>query len=488
VQASGLIGVSTNVAALNLVGKALTPGAQRSWWLREALAAEGDAGPRPPLAGDVNADVVVVGGGFTGLWTAYFVTQAKPDLKVVLLEQDICGGGPSGRNGGFASGWWDELDGLVTLYGQDDAVRACRALSDSINAIGDFCQSNGVDAWFKHAGYLFAATSPAHEAVCEELVKLAREVGAPDELRALSPQEVKARCASPAFRSGAFMKDGASVQPALLARGLRRVLLERGVTIHEGTPVTRLDPGPPAVAITPTGTVRAPKAVLALNAWAVGWPQLRRRLVAWSSYIVLTAPAPEKLAEIGWTGGELVTDLRTSVRYFRTTRDGRIAFGGGGGRASSRIDDSFTRDMRAVEEAAEGFRLLFPTFADVPLEDGWGGPIDVSPTHLPTFGSLEPGNLFFGLGYTGNGVAPSHLAGRVIADLVIGADTDATRLPMVNPKPRLFPPEPLRSIGAAIVRRAIIANDTAEERGGHPNPVMSAIARIPRRMGYLLGP
>ncbi len=477
-----------NIPALNLVGNALTPGAQRSWWLREALAAEKDSAPCPPLTGDINADVVVVGGGFTGLWTAYFLTQAKPDLKVVILEQDICGGGPSGRNGGFASGWWDELDGLVTLYGPAEAVRACRALSDSINAIGDFCEANQVDAWYKHAGYMYAATALPHAAVLEEMVSLAREVGAPEELIALSAQEVKARCASPAFHGGAFMKDGAAVQPALLARGLRRVVIERGVTIHEGTPVTRLDAGPPAVAITPTGSVRAPHAVLALNAWAVGWPRLRRRLVAWSSYIVLTAPAPEKLAEIGWTGGELVTDLRTSLRYFRTTRDGRIALGGGGGRASSTIGDSFTRDMRAVEEAAEGFRRLFPSFADVPLEDAWGGPIDVSPTHLPTFGSLEPGNLYYALGYTGNGVAPSHLAGKVIADLVTGADTDSTRLPMVNRKPRLFPPEPLRSIGAAVVRRAIIAKETAEERGGRPNPVVSAIARMPRRIGYLLGP
>jgi glycine/D-amino acid oxidase-like deaminating enzyme len=479
--------VSSTTQALNLAGKALTPGEQRSWWLREALAAETDVEPKP-LKGDIKADVVIIGGGFTGLWTAYHLTESKPDMKIVVLEQDICGGGPSGRNGGFASGWWDELDGLITLYGQEKAVRACRAISDSINAIGEFCTAHGVDAWFKHAGYVYAATAPEHEAVAAEIVNLAREVGSPEELRALTAEELKARCASPAFRSGAFMRDGAQVQPAFLARGMRRVLLERGVSIYEGTQVTRLDAGPPAVAITPGGAVCAPKAVLAVNAWAVGWPQLRRRLVAWSSYIVLTAPAPEKLAAINWTGGELVTDFRTSVRYFRTTRDGRIAFGGGGGRASSRIDDSFTRDMRAVEEAAEGFRRLFPSFADVPLEDAWGGPIDVSPTHLPTFGSLEPGNLYFALGYTGNGVAPTHLAGKVIADLVTGADTDATRLPMVNPKPRMFPPGPLRSIGAAVIRRAIIAKDTAEETGHRPNPVMSAIARMPRRMGYLLGP
>ena len=475
-------------AGLNLAGKALTPGEQRSWWLREALAAEGEVRACPPLSGYVNADVVIVGGGFTGLWTAYFLTEAKPDLKVVILEQDICGGGPSGRNGGFASGWWDELDGLVTLYGAEPAVRACRAISDSISALGEFCEKHGVDAWYRKAGYLFAATAAHHEAVCEEMVKLAKEVGAPDELRALSAAEVRERCASPAFRSGAFMRDGASIQPALLARGLRRVVLERGVTIHEGTTVTRLHPGPPAVAETASGSVRAPKAILAVNAWATAWPSLSRSLVAWSSYIVLTAPAPERLAEIGWTGGELVSDLRTSIRYFRTTRDGRIAFGGGGGRAAKTIGDSFTHDVRAVVEAAEGFRRLFPSFADVPLEDAWGGPIDVSATHLPTFGRLEPGNLFYALGYTGNGVAPSHLAGQVLADLVTGADTDVTRLPMVNQRPKRFPPEPFRSVGTAVIRRAIIAKDTAEEQGRKPNLLTAAIAHLPRRMGYLLGP
>ncbi|HEY8761428.1 MAG TPA: FAD-binding oxidoreductase [Candidatus Dormibacteraeota bacterium] len=475
-------------AGLNLTERALSPGAQRSWWLREALVAAGEARECPPLNGDVNADVVIVGGGYSGLWSAYFLTERQPDLKIVVLEQDICGGGPSGRNGGFASGWWDELDGLVDLYGAEAAVRACRAISSSIEAIGEFCETHAIDAWYRRAGYLFAATGPLQEAACREMVRMAGEVGAPEELRELTAEEVQQRCASPAFRTGAFMADGASVQPASLARGLRRVVLERGVSIHEGTPVIRLEPGPPPVAVTPGGSVRAPKAVLAVNAWATGWRQLSRRLVAWSSYIVLTAPAPERVAAVNWTGGELVSDLRTSIRYFRTTRDGRIAFGGGGGRAAKSIGASFTQDSRAVAEAAEGFRRLFPSFADVPLEDAWGGPIDVSPTHLPSFGRLDPGNLFYALGYTGNGVAPSHLAGRVLADLVTGADTEVTRLPMVDRKPRLFPPEPFRSLGAAAVRRAIIAKDAAEERGVRAHPVAAAIAHLPRRMGYLLGP
>lgn len=472
-------------AELNLTGNALTPGAQRSWWLREALAAEA-GGSCPPLDGDITADVVIVGGGFTGLWAAYFLMEADRRLSVVVLEQDICGGGPSGRNGGFASGWWDELDGLIALYGHEGALRACAAIAMSIAGIGEFCKQHGVDAWFKQAGYVYAATTPRQLSLCEEMVRLAREAGVAEELREMSRDEVRVRCDSPTFLGGAFMRDGASVQPALLVRGLRRVLLERGVRIHEGTHVARLDS--PATAVTPHGLrVRARHAVLAVNAWATAWPQLRRRLVAWSSYIVLTAPAPERLEEIRWTGGELITDLRTSVRYFRTTRDGRIAFGGGGGRAADHIGASFTNDLRAVVEAAEGFRRVFPTFAGVPLEDAWGGPIDVSPTHLPSFATLEGGHVHYAIGYTGNGVAPSYLAGRVLADLVTGADTDAVRLPMVNPRVQLFPPQPLRSLGAAVIRRAIIASDTAEERGHSPNPLAAAIARMPRRMGYMLG-
>jgi len=469
---------------LNLTGLALTPGAQRSWWLREALAHDPGASC-PPLRGDVKADVVIVGGGFTGLWTAYFLTERAPHLGVVVLEQDICGGGPSGRNGGFASGWWDELGGLVTLYGPEPAVRACRAITASITSIGEFCSEHGVDAWYRRGGYMYAITAAAHERLRNEMVELVHEVGAPDELRALSPADVRARCASPAFGGGALMRDGASVQPARLVRGLRRVVLERGVQIHEGTAVTRLDG---TTAATEHGSVKASHAVLAVNAWGIGWPQLNRRVVAWSSYIVLTAPAPEQLKEIGWTGGELISDFRTSLRYFRTTPDGRIAFGGGGGRARRSIDSMFTHDTRAVAETAEGFRLMFPSFADVPIEDAWGGPIDVSPTHLPAFGRAGASNVYYAMGYTGNGVAPTHLAGQVLADLITETDSDNLRLPMVNAQPRAFPPEPFRSFGAAVVRRAMIAKETAEERGRKPGFVVSQLARTPRRLGYLLGP
>jgi glycine/D-amino acid oxidase-like deaminating enzyme len=433
---------------------------------------------------------MILGGGYTGMWTAYFLAEQAPGINVVILERDICGGGPSGRNGGFLTGWWDELPGLMKLYGRDAAAESCRALSRSVRGIREWCAEHGVDAWFTPGGYLSVSTSPAQDEAPTAAVELAGELGVADEYVSLSPDEVAARCRSPVFRGGALMRDGATVQPARLARGLRRVLLERGVRIFEGTAARRFRSGLPVEVETENGKVRAGQAVVALNAWAAGWPQFRRDLVTWGSYIVLTEPAPERLADIGWTGGECIVDFRTALHYFRTTPDGRIAFGGGGARAGydGRIGRRFTHDAVSARRAAEGFRRLFPSFVEVALEESWGGPIDVSGSHLPFFGTLAPGNVHFGHGYTGNGVAPSHLAGRILTSLALQWQDEFTRLPMVGRKPVRFPPEPLKYLGAYVIREAIVRKERVEDEGGTPNRALGLLAGLPRRLGYLLGP
>jgi glycine/D-amino acid oxidase-like deaminating enzyme len=459
----------------------------RSWWLREAIAHDpGDA--CPPLSDDVAADVVILGGGYTGMWTAYFLKEREPDLDVVLLEQDICGGGPSGRNGGFVNGWWGGLGELARRFGDGDALELAMAASRSVEEIGRFCERHAVDAWFTPAGELYARTNDAQS--LQTMVEDARRLGVEDLFAPLTVDELRARCDSPLFRGGLLLRDAATVQPARLARGLRRVLLERGVRIHERTPVRRFAARDPVIAETPGGAVRAGAGVVAVGAWAVDWRRFRPRLTVRGSYIVLTAPAPERLADIGWTGGESLRDLRSSLHYVRTTPDGRIAFGAAGLQPglARRIGPRFAYDARFARAAARDLHRMFPAFRDVPVECCWGGPIDVAGLSLPFFGSNARGNVHHGLGYSGNGVAPAHLGGKILAALTLHADDGFTRLALVTREPKRFPPEPVRSPGTLVANAAIRRRDDLLDAGRRVDPITDLIARIPRKLGYNLGP
>lgn len=473
--------------------KSLAPmlGRRRSWWLRDALAAD-PGEPALPLHGSATADVAIVGGGFTGLWTAWQLIERSPGIRVTIVEQDIVGGGPSGRNGGFVNGWWDSLSTLVRLFGETAAVAAAEAIASVPADIGGWCERNAVDAWFLPAGMLLAPSSDAQMGAYDEMAELGERLGHGDRFVRVGADEMRRRSGSPALREGVLIPGEATVHPARLARGLRRVLLERGVTIHEGTRVRRVSPSSRPVVEADGGSISADRVVLALNAWAAGWPGFGRRLVTWSSYIVLTEPIPDRLAEIGWTGGEGIADARFTLHYFRTTADGRIAFGGGGGRAGygGRIGGWTTDDIGSVRLAASGFRRLYPQLADVVLEDAWGGPIDVASGHLPSFGATDStGRILYGHGYSGNGVGPSHLGGRILAALALGqTDDPLLQLPVVEWRPRSFPPEPFRYIGARVIREAIVAAEEREDHGRSVPRLLKALGRLPRRLGYELGP
>jgi glycine/D-amino acid oxidase-like deaminating enzyme len=465
--------------------------ARRSWWLEEALALPEFAGPETPaLQGDTTADVVVLGGGYTGLWSAWFLKERAPDLDVVLLEADICGGGPSGRNGGFCDGWWDRLPDLVATYGDANAMELLMTAGRSPSEIGAWCERHGVDAWFTHRGALGVATNRAHDGGGEALLREAARLGVQDEYRVLSAAEVHARCAAPRFRSGVLIRDAATVQPARLARGLRRVLLDRGVRIFERTPVRRFGFGTPVVAETPGGAVRAGDAVIGLGAWATWWRAFTPRTTVRGSYMVVTAPAPERLEAIGWTGGESIHDQRSSVHYLRTTPDGRVALGLGGLQPdlARRIDRRYDYVERYARRVARDLARLLPGLAEVPIEAAWGGPINVSGFTMPFFGTLPPGNVHYGLGYTGNGVGPSHLGGKILASLALHADDGFTRLGVVTRTPKRFPPEPLRSPGVLVANAAIRRKDDLEDAERPVDPITRFLARLPRRLGYRLGP
>jgi len=449
------------------------------YWLREAGGAE----PAAPAAGELTADVVVLGGGYTGLWTAWHLLERAPDARIVVLEADVCGHGPSGRNGGFCETLWTALPSLRERFGDARALAACEASSASVRAIGAWCEAEGVDAWFDRSGYVMAATAPAHDAVLDRILA----AGAPDgRIVALDGAALRARCDSPRFRRGLLVPDDATVQPARLALGLRRRLLERGVRIHERSRVRALRTGPgEVVAETASARVRAGAAVLALNAATRGVRPLRSRLSVTSSHIVLTEPVPDVLEALGWKGGEAITDARTFVHYFRTTPDRRIAFGWGGGRLAwgARLSGRVEVDAAVAAETRRHLVELFPALAGRRITHAWGGPIDVSPSHLPQVGSLPGGPVHYAFGYTGNGVGPSHLAGRALAGLALGADDADTRLALVDPAPAGVPPEPLAWAGGMLVRAAFLRAERLQAAGRRPDPLTRAVCAAPRALG-----
>ncbi len=463
--------------------------ARRSWWLEEALARPEFAGPEAPqLDRDTTADVVILGGGYTGMWTAWFLKEREPDLDIVLLERDICGGGPSGRNGGFVNGLYDEADVLIARHG-NEGRRTVEMASRSIDEIGAWCRETGVDAWYEPSGDLGISTNPTHDRAVVRTVAEAERLGLGEVYRPLSPHDVRARFDSPVVRTGFLVAHAATVQPARLARGLRNALVERGVRVFETTPVVRFNARRPQ-AETPRGTVRAGHAILGVNAWARPLREFRRALFVRGTYIVITAPAPERLRAMNWTGGEGVYDLRTSLHYLRPTRDGRVAFGGSSFRISGDPADSprYAYDQGSASTLARDLRRWFPALDGVPLEAAWGGPIDVSGLHVPFFGTLPGGVTHFGLGFTGNGVGPCHLGGKILAGLALGAQDEATTLPISDGDRVRFPPEPMFTLGERAVGRAIIRRDDRLEAGRRPGLLTHTVAHLPRRLGYNLGP
>ncbi|MDX6368597.1 MAG: hypothetical protein QOG93_99 [Gaiellaceae bacterium] len=452
------------------------------WWLDEA----GPEEAAPSLEGDVTADVCIVGGGYTGLWTALALKEREPSLAIVLLEAQTCGAGPSGRNGGFLHGYWAALASLVPLLGHERALELARAGERIVPAVRAFCEAHGEDVWLRESGMLMVSASPGQDDAVERAVAVAAESGAAEQAVALDAAGVAERVRSPVFRKGVFFPDGATVQPARLVRALRRAAINAGIELHERSPALRIRDGE---VTTPSGTVRAPEIVVAVNAAATGWRPVSRHVTNFGSYVVLTEPVPELLKEIGWTGGEAILDARMFLHYFRTTNDGRVLMGSGSGPIGfrGRVDARFTEDLATAARAEQGLRRLLPGLADARIERAWGGPIDVSADHLPFFGTVKGKSIHYGLGYSGHGVGPTWLGGQILASLALRTDDEWTALPLASRRVASLPPEPLKHLGGALVRSAILASEYADEDGRRAPLPARVGAALPRLFGMEIG-
>lgn len=425
----------------------LAPSALRPFWIDDAPAAT-----YAPLATDASADLVVVGGGYTGLWTALLAKERHPDRSVMVLEAGRVGGAASGRNGGFcepslthgrANGlarWPDEIDALERLGSQN--------LDELEAAVARY----GIDAHFHRAGELTVAVEPHQVAWLGD--------------DALDADAVRALVDSPTYLGGEVDDEVALVHPYRLATELARAATELGVAIHEGTRVRRLERG---AVVTETGRVRAGSIALATNVF----PSLLRRnalrTVPVYDYAIVTAPLSDaQLDAIGWRSGHGVADMANQFHYYRLTPDRRILFGGydavyhPGGRIRPQYEDR----AATYEALASHLLTTFPQLAGIAVTHRWAGVIDTCTRFSAFFGAARGGSVAYAAGYTGLGVGASRFGAQVMLDVLEGLDTERTRLEMVRTRPLPFPPEPLASVGIGLTQRALHRSDRREGRRG----------------------
>ncbi|WP_321945330.1 FAD-dependent oxidoreductase [Paraburkholderia sp. J10-1] len=450
---------------------------QRSFWMQEAE-------PKLEAAASLTtrevADVVIVGGGYVGLWTALTLLEISPETKVVILERDVCGGGASGRNGGFVMSWWPKISSLLGFMEVESALFLARASEHAIEELGAFCERHGIDAHFRRSGWLWTSTSEAQGDAWAATVETCARLGVRPFERVVSG-DVTRRTGSAMHRAAVFEPTNATVQPAALVRGMRRVALERGIKIYENTPVREISHDRPSIVSTPYGEVRADAVVLATNAWATAVPEIERLIVPVNSSIVVTEPIPERLRALGWTGGEAITDSQLMVDYYRTTRDGRIAFGKGTGALARGgvIDTTFSHHAESCSMTERDFRRTYRALSDVRISHAWSGPIDRTYDSLPVFGTLSGTNhIHYGVGWSGNGVGPSRIGGRILASLALQRKDEWSGCALVERNAKSFPPEPIKYLGGSLVRGAVRRKESREAVGSAPGTIDRMLAKL----------
>jgi putative aminophosphonate oxidoreductase len=441
-----------------------------SYWFKQALEIEQPETAKP-LQQNIQADVAIVGGGYTGLWTAIMIKQQSPEKQVVVIEKGLCGSGASGANGGCMLTWSTKFPTLKRLFGEEHAAWLVKESEQAVLEIDDFCQQHHIDAQLSLKGVYYTATNQAQtggmQPVVDELKRL--EVNS---WRHCQAEELRANAGSPRNIEGFHSPVAASVQPALLARGLRRIAIELGVEIYENTPMIRLDYGQPAIVCTPKGNVQAQQVVLALNAWMVEqFKQFKNSIVVVSSDMVITKPLGDALSQSGWQAGSSVLDSRIFVHYYRDTPDGRLMLGKGGNQFSfnNHVDAMFNKPTRYQDLLRKSFDKLFPRLKGAEFAYSWTGGSDRSATGFPFFGQLDnQSNIFYGFGYSGNGVVQTRMGGKILSSLVLGLENEWTKSGLAKGPLGHFPPEPFRWTGAMMVRNAVRRKEEAEDNDKTP--------------------
>lgn len=434
----------------------------------DTLPADDLLEPRPSLPGDLSVDVAIVGAGFTGLWTAHYLREADPSLRIAIIERDIAGFGASGRNGGWASALMPMgLDSIAHEHGRDAAIRMQRAMYDSVDEIGRVTQALGIDCHFAKGGTLNLVRNPAQAPRVRAALAHAASYHLHDDVW-LDRDPATARAAATRLLGAAFTPHCAALHPARLARGLAASVASRGVALYERTTVDSIEPHR---VHTDHGTITAQFVVRATEGFTPQLPGFRRTVVPIYSLMIATEPLPDHVwQEIGLAARETFSDARHSVIYGQRTADGRFAFGGRGApyHFASAVRPRFDRDVEVHARIHATLLDLFPQTADAAITHRWGGPLGATRDWHCSVGVDPTTGLAWAGGYVGDGVTTTNLAGRTLTDLIVGRHTDITTLAWVGHRSRQWEPEPLRWIAIRSALALAADSDRFEERHLRP--------------------
>jgi glycine/D-amino acid oxidase-like deaminating enzyme len=451
---------------------------QVSYWFDSFAAAGGNLTPRPPLTGDSTVDVAIVGAGFTGLWTAYYLRRLDPSMRIAVLEKDIAGFGASGRNGGWCSALFPSSDEKVARLSSREGALALRAaMRDTVDEVGVVAAREGVDCDFAKGGTISLARTPAQLNRAQAEHAHALQWGAHD-TELLDAEQARQRLAADGTLGGLYTPHCAAIHPVKLVRGLADVVERDGVAIYEQTPVTSIAPHRVRTA---AGVVAADVVVRATEAFTARLPGHRRVCAPIYSLMVATEPLDDaQWQAIGLRDRETFGDLRHLIIYGQRTADGRIAFGGRGApyHFGSRIAAGYDRAPNVFAALRESLRELLPGLRDVRFTHEWGGPLAAPRDWFASVGLDRDTGIAWAGGYVGDGVATTNLAGRTLADLICGRDTELTRLPWAQHRSRRWEPEPLRWLGINASLAAMKSADRKEHRGGGASLLAAGLNRM----------
>jgi glycine/D-amino acid oxidase-like deaminating enzyme len=426
--------------------------------------------PRDPLPGPIDVDVAIVGAGYTALWTAYYLAKADPSLRIALLEKEIAGFGASGRNGGWVSPFFPtSLATIAAKHGRDSAVAMQRAMFDTVDEIGRAASAEGIEARFHKGGVLTLANG------AEQVDRVKAEPAWyhgwgvwPDEMMWLDAVATRERINVNGNLGASYLTHCACLDPARLVRGLARVVERLGVRIYEKTPVLEIAE---RKLLTPAGDVRARIVVRATEGFTPELPGARRDVVPTYSLMLATEPLPASFWDVvGWGGYETITDGRHLYIYAMRTEDDRIALGGRGApyHFNSKVSEEYEQVPRVHAVLERTLKQLFPAAKDARITHRWGGSVAIPRDWFPSVGLDKGRGYAWAGGYVGDGVAASNLAGRTLADLITGADTEIVRLPWVNHLSPKWEPEPLRWLGIRTSLAVFASADRKEQKTGKP--------------------